>query len=462
MNSVKSIKVPSKPFVLSSQNRIKASHEIDIHHRKKVVTYNALQMEREEHILQSEERYETFKDILYNQSREKISPKYLLYAFLGILPALASKWVYTLIPVHNVVLRSSYWYELPIQLIFGYLFVWTTYGIYTCSYLMNIKYIKKIRHAVILWLVMVVITITFFGALYVFWEEFLYYQYPVPMMGYTYLLLSIISILIAIWFRFPLEWIKQEEFRKRLLWFSLSFFIAQLVYFEYGLITKLLLTLPKNYIWIPALFLPVVKEFNCWIQTKMYKKSSDGDPSCVEITCTHGIALGHSFFLAYAIGTLATTTFSAVIIATDFFINLFRCLRIVYLKNKDESRENIEKQIEILQVLVISETNEFIAPLCYILCFMTAYFGPNSSLIGNIGNSYWQYSSVKNVAESIKFVVIFMFVDLGSLVVGSVMLWKKCRINLYRAFSALQKEFTGVFAASLAIAFNAVSMLSLF
>ena len=93
---------------------------------------------------------------------------------------------------------------------------------------------------------------------------------------------------------------------------------------------------------------------------------------------------------------------------------------------------------------------------------MTAYFGPNSSLIGNIGNSYWQYSSVKNVVESIKFVVIFMFVDLGSLVVGSVMLWKKCRINIYRAFSALQKEFTGVFAASLAIAFNAVSLLSLF
>ena len=92
---------------------------------------------------------------------------------------------------------------------------------------------------------------------------------------------------------------------------------------------------------------------------------------------------------------------------------------------------------------------------------MTAYFGPNSALIGNIGNSYWQYASVKNVAESIKFVFVFMFVDLGSLVIGSIVLWKKCRINLYRAFSALQKEFTGVFAASLAIAFNAVSIISL-
>ena len=123
-------------------------------------------------------------------------------------------------------------------------------------------------------MVMIVITLTFFGALYVFWEQFLHFQYPVPMMGYMYLLLSIITILIAIWFRFPLEWVKQESFRKRLLWFSISFFVAQLAYFEYGLITKTLLTLPKNWLWIPGLFLPLIKEFNCWIQTNMYKKSS--------------------------------------------------------------------------------------------------------------------------------------------------------------------------------------------
>ena len=439
---------------------IQVKNKVDFLPTNKVTTNDKLRMEREAHVLQAEKRYETFKDILYNQSREMVSPKYLLFAFLGILPALSSKWVYTLFPVHNVILSSSYWYELPLQLIFGYLIVWTTYGMYACSAFMNISYIKKMRHVVILWIIMVVITVTFFGSLYVFWEQFLHYQYPVPLMGYTYLLLSIVTMLMAIWFRFPLEWIQQNHFRRRLLWFTFSFFVAQLVYFEYGLITKLLLILPRNYIWIPAVFLPLVKEFNCWIQTNLYKKSSAGDPSCVEITVGHGVALGHSFFLAYAIGTLATTTFSAVIIATDFCINVFRCLQLIHFKKKGDNRENIEKQIEILQVIVISETNEFIAPLCYILCFMTAYFGPNSALIGNIGNSYWQYSSVKNVIESIKFVFIFMFVDLGSLVVISFVLWQKYRINLYRAFSALQKEFTGVFAASLAIAFNAVSVIS--
>ena len=87
---------------------------------------------------------------------------------------------------------------------------------------------------------------------------------------------------------------------------------------------------------------------------------------------------------------------------------------------------------------------------------MTAYFGPNYALIGNIGNSYWQYSKIEHVEDSITFVFVFMFVDLGSLVVVSILLWKLFRVNIYRAFSALQKEFCVGFGASLAIAFNAV------
>ena len=309
---------------------------------------------------------------------------------------------------------------------------------------------------IMLWLIMAAMTVTFFGTLYLVWEDLLHLRYPVPLMGYMYLGMSIWGIIVTVWILFPLSWLKQNGFRKRLIRFSISFFLAQLLYVQYAFLTKLFLMMPKHYLWIPALFLPFVREINSWIQIKMYLTASDGDPSCVKITCGHGVCLNHSFFLAYTVGTQATTTFSVVIIATDFIINFINCLRIIYLKKKEQTRENIEKQIEILQVVVISETNEFIAPLCYILCFMTAYFGPNSGLIGNIGNDYWQYSKIEYVEDSIEFVIVFMFVDLGSLILISILLWKLYRINLYRAFSALQKEFYVGFAASLAIAFNAV------
>ena len=423
---------------------------------RKEAAWNALQIEKEDHVFQSEKRFDTFSNILFNNSIDKVSPKYALYAFLGILPALSSKWIYTLIPVHNVVEDPSYWYELPFQLMFGYLLIWVTYGTFASSYFMNIVYIRKLRHIAILWFIMALLTLTFFGCLYLVWEDLLHLRYPVPLMGYIYLVISIFGILIALCFRFPLPWLKHQCFRKRLAWFCVAFFLAQIIYVEYAFLTKLLLSLPQHFLWIPALALPIVREANTWLQTKMFLKASDGDPSGVEIMCGHGVCLTHSFFLAYTIGTLATTEFSAVTIAVDFMINFLICLRVIYLKKKNQTRENIKKQIELLQILVINETNEFIAPLCYILCFMTAYFGPNSRLIGNMGNSYWQYHKIENVEQSIEFVFIFMFIDLGSLVVVSILLWRLFRINLYRAFSVLQNEFCVGFSASLAVAFNAV------
>ena len=95
----------------------------------KVTTLNSIQMEKEDHIFQSEQRYDDFRKILLGLSDDKVTPKYLLYAFLGILPALSAKWIYTLIPVHNVIENSYYWYELPLQLMFGYLMIWAIWNL---------------------------------------------------------------------------------------------------------------------------------------------------------------------------------------------------------------------------------------------------------------------------------------------------------------------------------------------
>ena len=49
-----------------------------------------------------------------------------------------------------------------------------------------------------------------------------------------------------------------------------------------------------------------------------------------------------------------------MIIGTDFLINLSLGLRVIYLwKKKDRTRKNVEKQIELLQTLVINEMVEF-------------------------------------------------------------------------------------------------------
>ena len=69
------------------------------------------------------------------------------------------------------------------------------------------------------------------------------------------------------------------------------------------------------------------------------------------------------------------------------------------------------KAIDLLQELVISEMVEFMVPVFYLFVFIAAYYGPNAKIIGNIGNSYWQFNAVKDVGKTIEFISMFFFID---------------------------------------------------
>ena len=135
-------------------------------------------------------------------------------------------------------------------------------------------------------------------------------------------------------------------------------------------------------------------------------------------------------------------------------INVLTCLWIIY--KKKNYPENIEKQIELVQLLVVYEMVEFVVPLSYLLCFLIAYYGPNAEIIGDVGSSYWQYNAVEDIWHVIKSVIIFFCIDIGSIIINSFMLWNFSRINLWRMFLALQTEFGVNFAIVLVTNLNAV------
>ena len=444
--------------IIWKPNSVSANILPEIHAGSKDAAANEIENEKEAHRWQAEQRTEVFEDIIYNMSPDYKSPKYILFSIIGILPALSSKWVYTLIPTHNVIQSPQYWYELPPQLMFGFLPIWATYSIFSCSYFMNIKCIRTPRNIITVWSILVLLTAAFFGTLYLVWVYLLKYQFPLPLMGYAFLLYSIMTVAFVLWFRFPSKWRSDVGFNKRLKIFLVCFFLSQLIYLEYAMLTKMILSIPIHLQWIVAIFLPFIRELNLWIHLRMFKLVCDGDISSLEIACGHGISTSNSFFLAYTVGSIATITSIAMIIGTDFLINLSLGLRVIYLwKKKERTRQNVEKQIELLQTLVINEMVEFWSPVCYLLCFITAYYGPNAWLIGDIGNGYWQYTDIKDVKHTITVVAIFLVVDLGSLFVCTILLWMVCRINLYKVFGALQKEFGFMFSANLAVSFNLVS-----
>ena len=118
-------------------------------------------------------------------------------------------------------------------------------------------------------------------------------------------------------------------------------------------------------------------------------------------------------------------------------------MKIVYLKKKKP--DNNDKIVSLLQELVINEMVEFMVPLAYLTGLLFCYFGTNAELIGNIGSVYWQYKPIEDLGHTVKYVMMFFFVDLGSLIVSTVVLWKCCEINIFRAYSEIQKEFGWTF-----------------
>ena len=104
----------------------------------------------------------------------------------------------------------------------------------------------------------------------------------------------------------------------------------------------------------------------------------------------------------------------------------------------------------------MNEVIEFQVPLCYLICFILGYYGPNAGIIGNIGNSYWQYAAVENVTHTVQNVLAFFMFDVLGLLLTGALLWQYCRINLYNAYVAVQKEFGLFMLINLAVTLNGV------
>lgn len=422
-----------------------------------------IENERVSQELLSKIRLVKFQEIVRNLSLEYRSLKPIGPAFYGILLTIISISIYALIPVHNVIAYPYYWYEVAIQTSLSFIPTWTVYNLYRCHYCMNIPYINSSRNLLVLWVVSTIGNWIIFGGSHIIWTYFLGYHAPVPLIGYIFFLSLTAVMYLTIWYQFPDGWRKNKTFRNRMLYYILTTTFGTLVVLEYGIITKVFLETADGYQWVISLFMPIIREFNIWILLKLSFKASKGDFPATKIMEIKLNAVSHSLFLAYTVGSIATLASSVVIICADLLINIAHCMRIIYLRYKEEARETTGRQIKLLQELAIAEITELLVPLCYLLCLLMAYYGPNSDIIGNIKNSYWQYNAIEEINHSIQYLSTFFFVDFFGLLICFYLLRRTSGINLYKVCAALIDEFKMPFAIGFGMFFNgyfALNMIS--
>ena len=96
--------------------------------------------------------------------------------------------------------------------------------------------------------------------------------------------------------------------------------------------------------------------------------------------------------------------------------------------------------------LILGERKS-INTLTFILIITMAYFGPNAENMGNIKLSIWQFQRpIPDINAYILKVSLLMAIDLLSLVINGMLLWKICHVNSFKIFRNLQRSYWIVFA----------------
>ena len=171
----------------------------------------------------------------------------------------------------------------------------------------------------------------------------------------------------------------------------------------------------------------------------------------------------HAFFIAIILGTSATKGSIYAILVVDFALNILSAMKIVkFHKNISSELQTSkmiqEKQLELL-TLVLTELIEVLTPLVYISSLLIALYGPNSAILGNYGNDYWQYKKIEHLDHILFSALELFLIDLFSCVLGGVILWKLCSVNVLQEICKHLQAYWTFLSARLATALSTVSIL---
>ena len=196
------------------------------------------------------------------------------------------------------------------------------------------------------------------------------------------------------------------------------------------------------------------------IYLKFGYKAAGGKFASVEFAMNIMNEYMHAFFLVLIVGSKATPATTFLMEGLDFLIHLQMCIKVIRFHQAGGPMGNAKKE-EILMALVLAETVELLVPLAYCTSLLISFYGPNSEIIGNVGNRYWHYEKIDDVWEVISQVAQFFFYDLLSVAFSGLLLWKFCRINFIQVYCKMVNEFWFLLSISLATVLNIVCYYSI-
>ena len=171
------------------------------------------------------------------------------------------------------------------------------------------------------------------------------------------------------------------------------------------------------------------------------------------VTAISAVAVSHQLFILLFVGARATTLGAYLIIGLDSIPNLYSCISIIRgYRQISNDEEDDQKQTDAIQCLALKEIIEILVPAAFCITYAMAYYGPNSAIMGGIGNEYWCKHKISDIEDTLSRLGIAFLIDiLRGIFIGRV-LWRFCKINIVKVYGQVMKRF-GLLLLVLLVAF---------
>jgi len=282
-------------------------------------------------------------------------------------------------------------------------------------------------------------------AFYTLWTLLLQLPYPMPWHG---ILSGVGAFAITVGmslYIFPSHWRRESDFYHRVKWQVAFFFIVEclvVIYFGFMLLVAIM---PRSWQWTIAPLMIVIRELGSRCSSYAARKAAGKSHSSVDLINQSIVLSIHGIFLAVCVGSLTELSTTLVLLFADFAFNLYLATKVVRLAgSNDVPRRTAQSQA--LLSMVLSETMELILPLAYLACFLIVYYGPSGHVVGNVRSNHWHYTAVVDPLHASFAILWLAALDLSSLVISQVVLWKTAKISCWRVFLLIWNEHGVVLA----------------
>ena len=384
-----------------------------------------------------------------------------IYLLLVAIGCTLSFSVIALIPGHNIIKFSEYWYEPVFIWIGGYWPIYIYFSVLHCKYVLEYPDILWFRVLLYVVLPIVMITVVSHCLQYFIWGRYFGFYLPMPFMGLINVIFSNIMLIVGVWYQVPTHLRSNSIFRKRLRAFFAYWIWEQSIPYQFLALQFMIPNLNPNLHWILAFVFLLKEEVNAYAMHRLICTASGTNAENAKAVMSVQISAIYTMTVVVLISSSTPIT-SYAFLGVDFAMNLILTFRIIRLhKSVDVNRlefQEVESKVkEMVAKLILGEAVEFLVPIAYMATFSIMYYGPNAEISGNIRNDYWQYTKVNDVLDYFTAALQMTFLDLTSIVISAILLWKFCAINMVQEFMSIIKRYGLLSMIFIALLLNKVT-----